>query len=118
AATALIAPAPTSACPREDCMMRKWIIALILAPLLALVSAFQALAQINIRVGFPDPLTTTWGQSLQEFKRIVESDSNARMKFSLYRSEQLGSLVEMIENVRIGAQEISLASPAVFSQFY
>ncbi len=99
-------------------MWKKWIIAIVLAPFMAMGLAFQANAQINIRVGFPDPLTTTWGQSLQEFKRIVEADSNGRMKVALYPSEQLGSLVEMIENVRIGAQEISLASPAVFSQFY
>ena len=99
-------------------MLRKWIIAIALAPIMALGLASQVSAQINIRVGFPDPLTTPWGQSLQEFKRIVEADSNGRMKVQLFPSEQLGSLVEMIGNVRSGAQEISLASPAVFSQFF
>ena len=99
-------------------MSRRWILAIALLPIMAFALAFQANAQINIRVGFPDPLTTPWGQSLQEFKRIVESESNGRMKVQLYPSEQLGSLVEMIENVRIGVQEISTASPAVFSQFY
>ena len=99
-------------------MLRKWIIAIALTPVMAIGMALQASAQINIRVGFPDPMTTPWAQSLVEFKRIVEADSNGRMKVTLYPSEQLGSLVEMIGNVRSGAQEISLASPAVFSQFF
>jgi len=101
-------------------MLKKWTTMLALAAGIVLGLAAPAKAQqsVTIRVGFSDPVTTPWGLSLQEFKRIVETESNGRIKVQLYPSEQLGSLVEMIENVRNGAQEISLASPAWFSQFY
>lgn len=100
--------------------MRKTILsAIVLGPLVALALTVSSAAQeITIRVGFSDPIDTPWGQGLSEFKRIVETESNGRIAVQLFPSEQLGSLVEMIENVRQGAQEISLASPGWLSQFY
>lgn len=99
--------------------MRKWFMSLVLAPFLVSGAASVATAQeLTVRVGFSDPLTTPWGQSLSEFERIVETGSDGRIEVQLFPSEQLGSLVEQIENVRQGAQEISLASPGWFSQFY
>jgi tripartite ATP-independent transporter DctP family solute receptor len=100
-------------------MLKDWIRASVLVPVVAAAMVADAAAQaVTIRVGFSDPISTPWGQGLSEFKRIVESESNGRIAVQLFPSEQLGSLVEMVENVRQGAQEISLASPGWFSQFY
>lgn len=85
---------------------------------MAVLASHAGAQQLTIRIGFSDPATTPWGKGLTELKRIVETESSGRIKVQLFPSEQLGSLVEMIENVRQGAQEISLASPGWFSQFY
>lgn len=98
-------------------MPRKWVMAA--AALAATALAWEASAQqITVRIGFSDPATTPWGRGLTEMKRMVEAESNGRIRVQLFPSEQLGSLVEQVENVRRGAQEISLASPGWFSQFY
>jgi TRAP-type transport system periplasmic protein len=100
-------------------MLRNWLKVFALPLLMALGLSSQSSAQsITVRLGFSDPVTTPWGQSLTEFKRIVESESKNRIQVQLYPSEQLGSLVEMIENVRQGAQEMSCASPSWLAQFY
>jgi len=100
-------------------MLRKRFQALVLMGSVAFGLAGVATAQdLTVRVGFSDPLETPWGQSLVKFKGIVETESNGRIEVQLFPSEQLGSLVEQVENVRQGAQEIALASPGWFSQFY
>lgn len=99
-------------------MWRRIILSLVTAVSLITGTAFAEADTIKIRIGFPDPITTPWGQALTEFKRIVEQDSKGRIEVQLFPSEQLGNLVEMVANVRVGAQEMSLASPAWFSQFY
>jgi tripartite ATP-independent transporter DctP family solute receptor len=100
-------------------MFRKWVAAASLGAVLGLSSYAPASAQqITIRFGFSDPLTTTWGQAAAEFKRLVESQSNDRVRVQLFPSSQLGNIPEMIENVRRGAQEMTLGSPGLFSRFY
>ena len=98
-------------------MPRRWI-TVAAAFAIAALASYASAQQLTVRIGFSDPVTTPWGKGLTEFKRIVESESNGRIKVQLFPSEQLGSLVEMVENVRQGAQEIALASPGWFSQFY
>lgn len=100
-------------------MLTRRFTTLILTSFVVAALAAPAPAQdVTVRVGFSDPITTPWGQGLTEFKRIVETESKGRVAVRLFPSEQLGSLVEMVENVRQGAQEIALASPGWFSQFY
>ncbi len=99
-------------------MWKKWI-ALSLGALLGLsLSDLASAQQVTIRLGFSDPLTTTWGQSASEFKRLVETQSNGRIQVQLFPSSQLGNIPEMMESVRRGAQEMTLGSPGLFSRFY
>jgi tripartite ATP-independent transporter DctP family solute receptor len=98
-------------------MTNRWIVALAALPLVAV--ALNASAQETvIRVGLTDPLDTPYGQAMVEFERLVEEGSDGRIDVQLFPSRQLGSIVEQLENVRQGAQEMSLASPGWFSQFY
>ncbi len=100
-------------------MWKKWLVALALTPIVAVGFAYQAAAQqITVRLGFSDPPTTTWGQAMAEFKRIVEAESGRRIQVQLFPSSQLGNIPEMIENVRRGAHEMTLGSPGLFSRFY
>jgi tripartite ATP-independent transporter DctP family solute receptor len=100
-------------------MRKKLLVALALVPIMAAGLAYPVAAQqITIRFGFSDPVTTTWGQAATEFKRIVEADSNRRIQVQLFPSSQLGNIPEMIENVRRGAQDMTLGSPGLFSRFY
>jgi tripartite ATP-independent transporter DctP family solute receptor len=77
-----------------------------------------ASAQTVIRFGFSDPPTTTWGRAAAEFKRLVEAESGGRIQVQLFPSSQLGNIPEMMENVRRGAQDMTLGSPGLFSRFY
>jgi tripartite ATP-independent transporter DctP family solute receptor len=99
-------------------MMKRTILALAAAAALLGTGPARAADPIKLRVGFPDPIATPWGQALTEFKRIVEAGSNGRINVQLFPSEQLGTIVEMMANVRVGAQEISVGSPAIFAQYY
>ena len=99
-------------------MWKKWIAAAAFGALLGWSVSSPAMAQTVIRFGFSDPLTTTWGRSAVEFKRLVESQSNGRIQVQLFPSSQLGNIPEMMENVRRGAQEMTLGSPGLFSRFY
>lgn len=94
---------------------RSLVAAAILAGGLSLPVAAQ---EITIRAGITDPLETPHGQAMVEFKRIVEEESDGRIEVQLFPSNQLGDIVEQIENVRDGAQEMSMSTPAWFSQFY
>ena len=63
---------------------------------IAALASYASAQQLTVRIGFSDPVTTPWGKGLTEFKRIVESESNGRIKVQLFPSEQLDSLVEMV----------------------
>lgn len=100
-------------------MLNRWVVALIALPLAAVAADRAAQGQeITIRFGLTDPLDTPYGQAVVEFERLVEEGSDGRIDVQLFPSSQLGSIVEQLENVRLGAQEMSMASPGWFSQFY
>ena len=75
-------------------------------------------ADITIRAGLTDPLDTPYGEAMLEFKRIVEEGSNNRIAVQLFPSAQLGAVPEQLENVKVGAQEMALFSPAYAGQFF
>ena len=71
-----------------------------------------------IRAGLPDPISTPLGQSLLEFKRIVEAQTGKSIEVQLFPSSQLGTIVEQIANVKQGSQEMMASTPGMFSRFY
>lgn len=100
-------------------MHTNWLFAAAIAPVLALGGIGSASSQETIiRAGLTDPLDTPYGQAMMEFERLVEEGSDGRFDVQLFPSSQLGSISEQLESVRTGAQEMSLASPGWFSQFY
>ena len=100
-------------------MWKKWIVAFALVPIVAAGFAREATAgAIIVRAGLTDPLDTTFGKAMVEFKRVAEAESRGRIEVQLFPSRQLGAIVEQLENVRQGAQEMSMASPGWFTQFY
>ena len=100
-------------------MKRKLVWAAAVASLITMSACGQAWAQeIVIRAGLTDPLDTPYGEAMQEFKRIVEEESGNRIEVQLFPSAQLGAVPEQLENVRTGAQEMALISPAYAGQFF
>ena len=71
-----------------------------------------------IRYGFPTSLETPTGICTQLFKRLVEEKSGGAMEVQLFPALQLGKIVEQIEGVRSGTQEMMMSTPAWFSRFY
>ncbi len=95
-------------------MWKKFLLAAAVAMGLSCHAAAQ---NITVRIGGFEP-GIAMGRSFAEFKRMVEAESNGRIKVQLFPGEQLGSLVEQLEHVRQGAQEMALVSPGWFSRFY
>jgi len=99
---------------------RKDLILWALGAAVALAAPSVALAQGKkiVRAGITDPLETPHGQGMVEFKRVLEAESNGSIEVRLFPSNQLGTIVEQIENVKQGGQEMSMSTPAWFSRFY
>lgn len=85
---------------------------------LCVVATLGPAAAKTIRAGITDPLETPHGRAMVEFKRVLETETNGAVEVQLFPSNQLGSIVEQIENVKQGGQEMSMSTPAWFSSFY
>jgi tripartite ATP-independent transporter DctP family solute receptor len=99
-------------------MRTTWGAALAAAAIVAGTGWAASAQEIVIRIGLTDPLDTPYGQAMVELEQTVEAGSDGRIDVQLFPSAQLGSIVEQLESVRQGAQEMSMASPGWFSQFY
>ena len=85
---------------------------------LSLALGTPALHAQTMRIGLTDPLDTPHGQAMVLFKEIMEKQSTGRVSVKLFPSLQLGQIVEQIEGVKQGSQEMMMATPAWFSRFY
>jgi tripartite ATP-independent transporter DctP family solute receptor len=96
-------------------MLKGWM----LVSLLVCVFAFNASAAKIIRMGTPEPRGDTpafIGMLL--FEKLVEEKSNGSLEVQLFPSLQLGKIVEQIEGVRDGSQEMMMSTPAWFNRFF
>src|SRR5690625_2466008 len=59
---------------------------------------------------------STRGVAAQEFKRIVEEESDGRITVDLFANEQLGTDNEMVESVQVGALDFQLTSSGVLAE--
>ena len=81
--------------------------------------AFDAgAAEKIIRYGGPNNLDTPAGMAQLIFKKTVEDKTNGAIEVQVFPSLQLGKIVEQIEGVRDGTQEMMNATPAWFNRFY
>jgi len=72
----------------------------------------------TIRAGLTDPLDTPHGKAMVLFKETLEKETNGSIKVQLFPSLQLGQILEQVEGVQQGSQEMMMATPAWFSRFY
>lgn len=61
-------------------------------------------------IGFNTVEDSIRGIAAQEFKRILEEESDGNIKIELFPNEQLGTDNEMIESVQVGALDFQLSS--------
>lgn len=72
----------------------------------------------TIRAGLTDPLDTPHGQAMVLFKDVMEKETSGGITVQLFPSLQLGQILEQVEGVQQGSQEMMMATPAWFSRFY
>lgn len=66
-----------------------------------------ALKSYTFKLGFNTTAESVRGKMAAEFKRILESDSNGRLKLEIFPAEALGTEQEQIEGVLVGSQDFS-----------
>ncbi|MFD2131815.1 TRAP transporter substrate-binding protein [Pseudogracilibacillus auburnensis] len=67
-------------------------------------------------VGFNTVEDSIRGVAAQEFKRIIEEESDGKISVELFPNEQLGSDNEMIESVQVGALDFQLSSSGALAE--
>ena len=81
-------------------------------------AAGEASAQKIIRLGHSEGSDSPHGQAMQIFKKLVEDGSKGAIQVQVFTSLQLGPVVEEMEGVKQGTQEMFISTPAWFSRFY
>lgn len=71
---------------------------------------------IEIKLGHDNSVSTPAHQAFLEFKKIVESKSNGRIKVTIFPGAQLGSVQDMFEQTRRGDLDMSAGATTVFTQ--
>lgn len=67
----------------------------------------ETLKSYTFKLGFNTTAESVRGEMAKEFKRILESESNGRLKVEIFPAEALGSEQEQIEGVLVGSQDFS-----------
>lgn len=67
-------------------------------------------------IGFNTVEDSIRGIAAQEFKRILEEESDGNIKIELFPNEQLGIDNEMIESVQVGALDFQLSSSGALAE--
>ncbi|MEA5058811.1 MAG: TRAP transporter substrate-binding protein [Clostridia bacterium] len=70
-----------------------------------------------LKIGHDHTTTSPIQASAEEFKRLVEENSNGQISVEIYPAQQLGSSREMIESLQIGTLEAVLLPTAKFGGF-
>lgn len=68
------------------------------------------------KVGFNTVEESTRGVAADEFKRIIEEETDGEITVELFPNEQLGSDNEMVESVQVGALDFQLSSSGVLAE--
>jgi len=88
---------------------------LTMAASAALLSGFlasAALAQTTIKVGHDQPDSSTHHQAALKWKEMLEQRTGGKLKVQVFPSSQLGSGVQMVEQVQAGALEVAILPTA------
>ncbi|MHB1006835.1 MAG: TRAP transporter substrate-binding protein [Chloroflexota bacterium] len=74
-------------------------------------------AAVVLRFGAPSAPTSSQALAMKMFGDELAKISNNQFKVEVYPSNQLGGLREMLEAVRLGTQQMSIATPAWAANF-
>lgn len=97
--------------------MRRIICILVMLLFLAMSLTFIATAQDSYtwKLGYNTVEDSVRGVAAQKFKEIVEEKTDGRIKIEIYPAETLGTAQEMVEAVKLGAQEFQMVGNGTFS---
>lgn len=76
---------------------------------------FAAQQVTVLRLGFNSSRTSQLGSGAVEFARSVEQSTAGRVRVELYPNSETGGELEMVQDVSLGALDMSFPSSAVFS---
>jgi C4-dicarboxylate-binding protein DctP len=81
--------------------------------------AAPAIAQSprTLRFGHMVPATTVYNQAIQKFGDELAKLSGNKFKLQIFPSSQLGPISEMLQSVKAGSLDFSMAVPAWYSNF-
>jgi len=75
----------------------------------------DAAAKVKIRLGHDNNVQTPGHEAFEEFKRLVEKDSNGEIEVQIFPGGQLGSVQEMFAQARRGDIEMSVGATTLFT---
>ena len=78
----------------------------------ALTSLPASAQQFRLRIGHDQPIGTMYDEGHVMFRKLVEERSGGKVKVEVYPAAQLGSEVVMLEGVRLGSLDGSVAHVA------
>ena len=93
-------------------MTRVPMLALIAIAAVALVPGNASAQPARLRIGHDQPAGTMYDEGHTMFRKLVEERSAGRIKVDVFPAGQLGSEVAMIEGVRMGSLDASVAHAA------
>ncbi len=96
--------------------LKKTVMVVLVLSLVAVAAVFAGgaaedeggLKSYTFKLGFNTTAESVRGEMAQEFKRVIEAESNGRLKVEIFPAEALGSEQEQIEGVLVGSQDFSL----------
>jgi tripartite ATP-independent transporter DctP family solute receptor len=77
-----------------------------------LVLATAVSAQVTVKVGHDQPEPSTHHQAALKWKELVEARTGGKIKVQVFPSSQLGSGIQMVEQVQAGALEVAILPTA------
>lgn len=73
-------------------------------------------ASYEWRIGWNTVEDSIRGVAAQEFKRVLEEESDGNITVELFPNEQLGTDNEMVESIQVGALDFQLSSSGVLAE--
>lgn len=88
------------------------VLALVVLAGAAAIPLSASAQQYRLRIGHDQPTGTMYDEGHMMFRKLVEERSTGRIKVDVFPAAQLGSEVAMIEGVRMGSLDASVAHVA------
>jgi len=90
--------------------MRKAVLLLVAAALVAVSGAAFAVDPVSLNVGHTASTAHHYQKSLEEFAKLVTERTDGAVKINIFPASQLGSLPEMTESTMLGTQDMVLTA--------